>query len=98
MIEDICLSMPDGQLLVNLGLPAPNRDAADPLNSELVRETNYNTEELERFVADNVPRFNLEQLLIYEKENERLERERETQLIFYNCYCYQFISYFPLFI
>ena len=54
MIEDLCLTMV-GKLLIEFGLPAPNRIVADAFNSEILRETSYDSEALNRFVVANVP-------------------------------------------
>lgn len=53
MIEDLCLRM-SGKLLQQLGLPSPNRDSNDVSNSEILRETSYNVDELASYVATNL--------------------------------------------
>ena len=54
LIEDICLTMA-GKVLIELGLPAPNRSFTDPFNSEILRETSYNADQLNEFVATHLP-------------------------------------------
>ncbi|EYB87952.1 hypothetical protein Y032_0254g286 [Ancylostoma ceylanicum] len=54
MIEDRCLLM-SGKTLLELGLQAPARSVADVVNSEILRERNYNVDQLESFVQANKP-------------------------------------------
>jgi hypothetical protein len=54
LLEDICLSMTERPLKF-VGLPTPNRGACSPLSAEILRETNYNTQVLQEFVASNEP-------------------------------------------
>ncbi|XP_046660821.1 uncharacterized protein LOC124354421 [Homalodisca vitripennis] len=53
-IEDTCLSIVN-KPLQELGLLSPPRDDIDIVDTDVVRETNYNRDELHRFVETNVP-------------------------------------------
>ncbi|KIH61447.1 hypothetical protein ANCDUO_08283 [Ancylostoma duodenale] len=52
--------------LSELGLHGPSRTGSELVQSEVLRERNYNTEELERFVQDNEPLLVPDQRLAYE--------------------------------
>ena len=52
MLEDKCLAI-NNKTLQELGLQPPNRNKRDILNKDLLREKNYNTEELQKYVETN---------------------------------------------
>lgn len=64
MIEDTCLSM-SGKLLSDLGLTSPNR-SADLGNSEIIRETSHDMEELLRLVSTNLPGLVVDQRIAFD--------------------------------
>lgn len=76
LIEDICLSMPDGRLLIQLGMPAPCRDAADLSNSEILRESAYDTVDLANFVSNNLPRLTRDQSTAFNALAEAIDEQR----------------------
>lgn len=65
LMEDICLQM-GGQTLQSLGLPAPQREAADAYNVEIIRETNYDIPEMARFVESNLPLLTPDQKIAFD--------------------------------
>ncbi|RCN34924.1 hypothetical protein ANCCAN_19224 [Ancylostoma caninum] len=65
LLEDKRISI-SSKTLSELGLHGPSRTGAELVQSEVLRERNYNTEELERFVQDNEPLLMPDQRLAYE--------------------------------
>ncbi|KIH60924.1 hypothetical protein ANCDUO_08810 [Ancylostoma duodenale] len=65
IIEDKCLQM-SGRTLRELGLQAPARSDADIVNSEILRERNYNVDQMENFVQTNKPLLVNDQRLAFE--------------------------------
>ncbi|KIH55918.1 hypothetical protein ANCDUO_13912 [Ancylostoma duodenale] len=65
LLKDKCMSISSGTLS-ELGLRGPSHIGAELVQSEVLRERNYNTEELGRFVQDNEPLLVLDQRLAYE--------------------------------
>ncbi|RCN50729.1 hypothetical protein ANCCAN_03114 [Ancylostoma caninum] len=65
LLEDKCISI-SSKTLSELGLHGPSRTGAELVQSEVLRERNYNTEELGRFVQDNEPLLVSDQRLAYE--------------------------------
>ncbi|KIH43500.1 hypothetical protein ANCDUO_26494, partial [Ancylostoma duodenale] len=65
LLEDKCISI-SSKTLSELGLHAQSRTGAELVQSEVVRERNYNAEELERFVHVNEPLLVPVQRLAYE--------------------------------
>lgn len=53
-LEDKTLQM-SGKALEDLGLPTPQRDLGDRLSKEMLRETSYDVEQLEKYVLTNEP-------------------------------------------
>ncbi|CAB3236123.1 unnamed protein product [Arctia plantaginis] len=53
LIEDMCYLM-CGNLLIRLGMPAPNLEMNDAFNRELERERQYDHQELDLVVQKNV--------------------------------------------
>lgn len=66
LIEDLCLLM-GGKILVEMNLPAPNRQMIDVLNRELERERSYDTNTLEQQVQRDVPLLNDQQKSAYDQ-------------------------------
>jgi len=54
LLEDKYLSITNQSLII-LGIQPPQRNAFDALNSELLREKNYNVDELRRYIQRNKP-------------------------------------------
>lgn len=75
LIEDLCLRMV-GKVLIDLGLPAPNRSRADPHNSEILRETSYDMEELDRFVSSNLPQLVSDQKVAFDTIISAIENDQ----------------------
>ena len=65
MIEDLAIQM-CGKNLNQLGLPAPERSADDCLNSEVLRESTYETAVLEQTINDGLPNLVQDQKIAYE--------------------------------
>ncbi|XP_054091748.1 uncharacterized protein LOC128923513 [Zeugodacus cucurbitae] len=65
LIEDMCYLM-CGNLLIRLGMPAPNREMNDAFNRELEREREYDHQELDLVVQRNVPLLNYQQKEVYD--------------------------------
>ncbi|KIH67418.1 hypothetical protein ANCDUO_02256 [Ancylostoma duodenale] len=65
LLEGKCISI-SSKTLSELGLHGPSRTGAELVQSEVLRERNYNTEELERFVQGNGPLLVPDQRLAYE--------------------------------
>lgn len=82
LLEDICLEMV-GKLLIQLGLPAPNRHSSDPINSEITREMRYDIHELNHFVSTNIPKLIDDQLIAFNSIIDSIENQRGS-LIFLN--------------
>ena len=54
LIEDKCLAI-SNQTLIQLGIQSPKRSHLDVMNSEFLRETNYNIDELRLYIQHNKP-------------------------------------------
>lgn len=52
LIEDKCLTI-SNQTLIQLGVTSPKRSHLDVMNSEFLRETNYNIDELKLYIQHN---------------------------------------------
>ena len=66
LIEDICLAIVN-KLLVQLGMPAPDRSANNVLDRDLQRETQFDVDELSTFVETNLSKLLPEQRIVYDK-------------------------------
>ncbi|XP_074115778.1 ATP-dependent DNA helicase PIF1-like [Cotesia typhae] len=65
LLEDIVLSM-SGNTLLKFGLPSPSREEGPIINNrQYLNELAYDTNHLINFVAENVPKLNLEQEKVY---------------------------------
>ena len=64
LLEDLCVSM-SGRNLDQFGLPTPRRNENNLQNSEILREQNYNTNELMTYVSENQPRLVEDQRAAY---------------------------------
>ena len=51
-IEDKLVSI-GGKELINYGLPKTNRSNLQPLTNQIIRETSYDINELEKFIEEN---------------------------------------------
>ncbi|XP_075428712.1 ATP-dependent DNA helicase Pif1-like [Ascaphus truei] len=65
LIEDTCLSI-NNKTLLQLGLQAPQRHHHDVLNTDLLREKQYNISLLQQYVATRKPMLIAQQLITYE--------------------------------
>ncbi|KIH68828.1 hypothetical protein ANCDUO_00835 [Ancylostoma duodenale] len=65
LLEDKCISI-SSKTLSDLGLHAPSRTGAELVQSEVLRERNYDVEELENLVQFNEPLLVPDQRLAYE--------------------------------
>ncbi|XP_071040071.1 uncharacterized protein [Parasteatoda tepidariorum] len=68
MIEDICILI-SNMPLINFGMPAPIRQAADIINSDVQREHQFDMTSLATFVANNERLLTAEQRNIYDQIN-----------------------------
>ncbi len=66
MIEDLCIMISNSSLS-HYGIPSPNRPATDLVNSDLQREEQFNTLDLNAFVTNNEPLLTDEQKNIYHR-------------------------------
>lgn len=66
LIEDKTLSMV-GKTLNELGITSPNRSLGNRMERELLRETSYNTDDLEHFVSENVQHLVADQKIAFDK-------------------------------
>ena len=67
VLEDFCLSM-TGKPIRQYGMPSPKRDVIEnQLYSELVRETNYNLDDLTHYVDTNEPMLTDDQRTAYDE-------------------------------
>lgn len=66
LLEDQCLSMA-GRGLDKCGMPTPQRNENNNLSKEIQREMNYNTNEMEAYVAAKEPLLNKDQREAYNK-------------------------------
>ncbi|GFV15904.1 ATP-dependent DNA helicase [Trichonephila clavipes] len=66
LIEDICLTIAN-KALGQLGMPASNRPENNLSNSDLQRETHYDSDELRTFIRTNLPQLILEQSIAYDR-------------------------------
>jgi hypothetical protein len=82
LLEDKCLAMV-GKTLLLLGLQAPQRSGSDLLHSEVMRERNYNVEELSHYVQTNKPLLVDDQRTVYNTIMERI-RASSGGLLFLN--------------
>ena len=64
LLEDLCVSM-SGRSLDQYGLPTPQRNGNILQNSEILREQNYDTNELRTYVSENLPRLVEDQRAAY---------------------------------
>ncbi|XP_044735689.1 uncharacterized protein LOC123297922 [Chrysoperla carnea] len=64
-LEDKCLAI-NNQALVELGMPAPQRNAFSVLNYEIMKEKSYNINELLEYIAHNKPLLNDNQKKVYD--------------------------------
>lgn len=60
LIEDMCLAMVN-KALVQLGMPSPDRAVNEMTNRDLIREQQYNRNDLTNFVNTNHPKLNQQQ-------------------------------------
>ncbi|EPB66767.1 hypothetical protein ANCCEY_14141 [Ancylostoma ceylanicum] len=65
LLEDKCIAI-SGKTLSELGLQSPSRTGAELVQSGVLRERNYSSEELENFVQVNEPLLVADQRLAYE--------------------------------
>ncbi|XP_075425538.1 uncharacterized protein LOC142465468 [Ascaphus truei] len=71
LLEDTCLSI-NNKTLLQLGLQAPQRQHNDVLNTDLMREKQYNISLLKQYVATRKPMLIAEQLYTYENIMEHI--------------------------
>lgn len=74
LIEDLCYQMV-GKINNQLGLPAPNRSAQDVLNSDIVRETNYDRVRLRETLDSDLPRLTNEQASVFNTITEAISSQ-----------------------
>jgi len=74
LLEDKALQMA-GKDLKQLGLPTPQRNLGDRLSREMLRETNYDVNELDRYVLANEPLLVLDQKAAYNAILDRINRK-----------------------
>lgn len=72
ILEDRCLAM-NNQSLVTLGVQSPIRSGLDVDSSELMREVNYNTQELQRYIEESKPKLTQTQLIVYNTIMNRIK-------------------------
>lgn len=66
IIEDMCILITN-ELLINLGMPSPNRPPNDLVNNEMRREQQFDRNDLESFVMTNEQLLSNEQQVIYDR-------------------------------
>ncbi|XP_040197569.1 uncharacterized protein LOC120930449 [Rana temporaria] len=86
ILENKCIAMIN-KTLVQLGLQAPVRDQQDVLNSDYMREKNYNMEELRAYVADKKPLLNQDQRKGYQIIIDHITRQQGDNLGNLNWLC-----------
>ena len=74
ILEDKSLAMA-GKDLRQLGLPSPKRNLGDRLSREMLRETSYDIDELNRYVLANEPLLVLDQRAAYSAILNQIERK-----------------------
>ena len=72
LLEDKCVAM-IGKTLLQLGVQAPERSGSDLLHSEVMRERNYNVEELAHYVQTNKQLLVDDQRRVYDTIMERIK-------------------------
>lgn len=75
ILEHKCLSICSKPLL-QFGLPAPERNSDNANNADLLREKNYNTTELKKFIESNKPLLMDDQRKAYDGIMECVNREK----------------------
>ncbi|XP_036146764.1 ATP-dependent DNA helicase PIF1-like [Monomorium pharaonis] len=71
MIEDLCLEIAN-KILNQLGMPTPNRNVAASFEIELLREKNYNMDEMKSYMQTNLVKLTQEQKEIYDQIMQRV--------------------------
>lgn len=75
IIEDTCISI-NNKSLRDLSLPSPNRCLKFTQNSDYMRETSYNIEDLTEYLSKNVPLMNQNQKTVYNTIMEQISNEK----------------------
>ncbi|RYE17175.1 MAG: hypothetical protein EOP45_16265 [Sphingobacteriaceae bacterium] len=74
LLEDKCIEI-NNKELSQLGLSAPNRDMTNIYNKDLLREMQYDTQELKRYVEVHKKLLNNEQSTIYDSIMEHINNK-----------------------
>lgn len=80
LLEDKCLSIIN-KTLSQLGLPAPERSGNDLFDRDLLRERQYNIDELQTFVENQTPLLVAEQKLVFDSIMNHITND-DSGLIF----------------
>ena len=80
LLEDKVLEMSDKDLK-QLGLPTPQRHLSDRLSREMLRETNYDVHQLDKYVSENEPLLIASQRSVYDAIVDKIN-QKEGGILF----------------